>query len=229
MAESKQQKLTPSIANGAGASVKAYFDEIVEHRTETKAYNERRAARTAAMREALTVVWEAFAAGLSVNGHTSKEAWAKWANPTAKYPLRNFEKILNPPPKTNSVRIVKLEAGMIVSVGGKKLSLTPEVLENIAAMCEVIKPAPKPKRWYKVGDDSKSLGIGSKNDLRAQGKRRHDLPATTKIDTAKRALQVASDEHDAEQSELTEPAKALAATVHSAAVPQVCDTSKEML
>jgi hypothetical protein len=34
----------------------------------------------------------------------------------------------------------------------------------------------KAKRWYKVGDDSRSLGIGSKNDLRAQGKRSHDEP-----------------------------------------------------
>jgi hypothetical protein len=41
------------------------------------------------------------------------------------------------------------------------------------------KPEPntsKAKRWYKVGDDSRSLGIGSKNDLRAQGKRMHDEP-----------------------------------------------------
>ncbi len=33
-----------------------------------------------------------------------------------------------------------------------------------------------PKRWYCVGDDSRSLGIGSKDDLRAQGKRMHDTP-----------------------------------------------------
>ena len=32
----------------------------------------------------------------------------------------------------------------------------------------------KAKRWYKVGDESRSLGIGSKNDLRAQGERKHD-------------------------------------------------------
>jgi len=30
--------------------------------------------------------------------------------------------------------------------------------------------------FYKVGSDSRTLGIGTKNDLRAQGKHRHDTP-----------------------------------------------------
>jgi hypothetical protein len=34
----------------------------------------------------------------------------------------------------------------------------------------------KAKSWHTVGDDSRSLGIGSKNDLRAQGKRQHAEP-----------------------------------------------------
>lgn len=34
----------------------------------------------------------------------------------------------------------------------------------------------KAKTWYKVGSDSRTLGIGTKNDLRAQGKQRHDEP-----------------------------------------------------
>jgi hypothetical protein len=51
----------------------------------------------------------------------------------------------------------------------------------------------KPRRWYKVGDDSRSLGIGSKNDLRAQGKQRHDEPYVAPAETtAEETIQLRS-------------------------------------
>ena len=38
----------------------------------------------------------------------------------------------------------------------------------------VVKLEAKPKPWFQVGDDSKSLGIGTKNNARAQSKRTRD-------------------------------------------------------
>jgi hypothetical protein len=51
----------------------------------------------------------------------------------------------------------------------------PPVVENNMEP-EPASDTSKAKRWFKVGADSRTLGIGTKNDLRAQGKQQHDEP-----------------------------------------------------
>ena len=63
--------------------------------TEVADYNERRKEQTVILRDALTPVWAALKSGTPVNGQTTIEGWCKWANPTAKYPERQFQKIMS--------------------------------------------------------------------------------------------------------------------------------------
>lgn len=64
-------------------------------KSERKDYNERRKAYTAELREKLTPVWAALKAGETVNGQTTIEGWCRLANPDAKYPERQFQKIMS--------------------------------------------------------------------------------------------------------------------------------------
>ena len=60
-----------------------------------KGYNESRKQATAELREKLTPIWAALKSGQAVNGQTSIEGWCKFANPSAKYPERQFQKIMS--------------------------------------------------------------------------------------------------------------------------------------
>lgn len=69
-----------------------------------KGYNEKRKAITTALRVKLEPVWAALKAGQTVNGQKGIEQWCKLANPDAKYPERQFQRIINSwrPPTTSS-------------------------------------------------------------------------------------------------------------------------------
>lgn len=85
-------------------------------KSERKDYNQRRRQYTTELREKLIPVWAALKAGESVNGQVGIEQWCKLANPDAKYPERQFQRIMNPVEKkeTTSCRVVKLVEGMVV-------------------------------------------------------------------------------------------------------------------
>ena len=72
--------------------------------SDRKDYNERRKAITAELREKLTPVWAALKAGKSVNGQSTIEGWCRLANPSAKYPERQFQKIMSPKGEHSSPR-----------------------------------------------------------------------------------------------------------------------------
>jgi hypothetical protein len=66
-------------------------------------------------------VWAALGAGKVVNGCKGKEAWAAWANPTAKHPLRNFQLIMKEKPE-----------GEVTSPRPKPLELLKELIKMIS-------------------------------------------------------------------------------------------------
>jgi len=74
-----------------GESAKKLYEQIADS---SKTYNERRKERTAELRDVLTPVWQALAAGKTVNGCTDKLTWCKWVNPAAKHPDRYFYMVM---------------------------------------------------------------------------------------------------------------------------------------
>jgi hypothetical protein len=81
--------------------------------SDRKDYNERRKAITAELREKLTPVWAALKAGKSVNGQTTIEGWCRLANPSAKYPERQFQKIMSPKGEHSSPRPSPKRTGIL--------------------------------------------------------------------------------------------------------------------
>jgi hypothetical protein len=95
----------------------------------SKDYNARRKEQTEALRDTLTPVWEALAAGKTVNGCADKLSWCKWANPSAKHPERYFYKLMSDKglKSVQSFHIVTVKPGMILLIDGVRYKLPGKV------------------------------------------------------------------------------------------------------
>jgi hypothetical protein len=118
-----------------------------------KSYNQRRKQATAELQPILSAIWDALKRGESVGGFTSKEDWASSQSIT----IRQIQRIISGTPQKR--HDVALKVGMTVTVDGAKVVLTQALINLLI---------PKKKAFYKVGSDSRTLGIGTKNDRRAQ-------------------------------------------------------------
>jgi hypothetical protein len=108
-----------------------------ESTAEGKGYRERQKEKTAKQRVLLVPIVAALKNGETVNGQKGIENWAKWWNPTAKYPERQLQRVMREPTEkseTTSRRVPKLVEGMMVKVGGQKIVLTKAM---IAALIDI--------------------------------------------------------------------------------------------
>jgi len=128
-----------------GRAAQVHLREIQLCGKKNKDYNLRRRNATDLLRPMLVEIWDALGRGITVNGCTSKDQWAKWFNPGTKHPDRWIQKIIaGPQKKANSVRFDKIVEGGTYEVNGNKYTVTSILIgqdtEDISSFELIVEP-----------------------------------------------------------------------------------------
>jgi predicted ribonuclease toxin of YeeF-YezG toxin-antitoxin module len=150
-------KTTQFEIDTTGRAAQVHLREIKLTKEKNQSYNLRRRNATELLRPMLKKIWAALEEGMTVNGCTTKEQWARWFNPGTRHPDRWIQKVIAGP-KANSVRVTELVVGGVYRFKGVKYTVEKAALQSHTIHL-IVEPVEEPKIEEKTAPTGRKVAL----------------------------------------------------------------------